>query len=79
MSLMPVTYDPKRAKPLLESESVGVHQVLNEPAFERMIAIERQRTERSKEAFLLILFQASRHHQGEEEAERVLNSELQLS
>ncbi len=63
MSPLPITYDPKQARPLFEPDSVGTHQVLNEQAFKRMLAIERNRTERSKEAFLLILFEASQRHQ----------------
>jgi len=74
MSLMTLTYRPDRAELLPELNSFGAHQVLNEPAFTRMIAIERKRTERSKEAFLLILFAARRHHQGAEKAQRVLDS-----
>ena len=73
MAVMPVTYDPKRTEPELEPASVGAHQVFNEAAFKRMIAIERKRTERSNEAFLLILFEAGHHHQGLEKAETILD------
>jgi lipopolysaccharide/colanic/teichoic acid biosynthesis glycosyltransferase len=38
-----------------ESLSSGDREVLNEKTFNRMIAIERKRTERSKESFLLML------------------------
>ena len=38
-----------------DSFSVGEREVLGEAAFKRMIAIERKRTERSKEPFLLVL------------------------
>ena len=38
-----------------ESFSIGEREVLSESAFKRMIAIERKRTERSKEPFLLVL------------------------
>jgi GAF domain-containing protein len=61
MSLIPASYDPKRTDTPLEADSSGTHQVLMELAFQRMIAIERKRTERSKDAFLLILFEAGRH------------------
>ena len=73
MSPLPITYDSKQARPLFEPDSVGTHQVLNEQAFKRMLAIERNRAERSKEAFLLILFEASQRPQRAEKAERVLN------
>jgi lipopolysaccharide/colanic/teichoic acid biosynthesis glycosyltransferase len=70
---MPVTYDPKRGEPQFELDSVGVHHVLNELAFKRMIALERRRTERSKEAFLLILFEMSHLHQESKHPERILD------
>ena len=73
MSPMPVTYDPKRGEPQFELDSVGVHHVLNELAFKRMIALERRRTERSKEAFLLILFEMSHLHQESKHPERILD------
>jgi lipopolysaccharide/colanic/teichoic acid biosynthesis glycosyltransferase len=73
MTLMPVTYDLQHAEPTLESVAVGTNQILNELAFKRMIAIERKRTERTNEPFLLILLEASRH-QGSEKTERVLGS-----
>ena len=73
MSLMPVTYDLKRGEPQFELDSVGVHHVLNELAFKRMIALERRRTERSKEAFLLILFEMSHLHQESKHPERILD------
>ena len=74
MSLMRVTHRPKRAEAPLEPFSAGAHQVLSEVDFSRIISIERKRTERSKEAFLLILFEAGHHHQGAEKAGRILDS-----
>jgi lipopolysaccharide/colanic/teichoic acid biosynthesis glycosyltransferase len=41
-----------------EALSAEEHDVLNEKTFRRMIAIERKRTERSKEPFLLMLLEA---------------------
>ena len=73
MSLIPASYDPKRTDTPLEADSSGTHHVLMELAFQRMIAIERKRTERSKDAFLLILFEAGRH-QGSGKAKEVLDS-----
>lgn len=61
MSLIPTTSDPKRARTPLEPASPGAPQILKELVFQRTIAIEHKRTERFKESFLLILFQASQH------------------
>jgi hypothetical protein len=41
-----------------EAESAVDRAVLNEQMFRRMLAIERKRTERSKEPFLLMLLDA---------------------
>jgi lipopolysaccharide/colanic/teichoic acid biosynthesis glycosyltransferase len=49
----------------IESLSAGESEVLSEGAFKRMIALERKRTERSKEPFLLMLLEAG----GDESAE----------
>ncbi|MDR3557966.1 MAG: sugar transferase, partial [Candidatus Pacebacteria bacterium] len=46
---------------LLETLSNGKREVLNEESFNRMIAIERKRTERSKQPFLLMLLQSGKH------------------
>jgi lipopolysaccharide/colanic/teichoic acid biosynthesis glycosyltransferase len=48
----------KSADPLLACLSIGAHEVLNEGTFKRMIAVERKRTERSGEPFLLMLLEA---------------------
>jgi lipopolysaccharide/colanic/teichoic acid biosynthesis glycosyltransferase len=45
---------------LLEPASVGKRNVLNEESFNRMIALERKRTERSKQPFLLMLLEDGR-------------------
>lgn len=43
-----------------DSRTAGVREALNEQTFLRMIAIERKRTERSKDAFLLMLLEDRR-------------------
>ncbi len=45
---------PKRRN-LIESLPVGDREILSEPAFKRSIAVERKRSERSREPFLLML------------------------
>jgi len=49
------------------------HEVVSESSFRRMIAIERKRTERSKEPFLLMLLEAG-DNQSAEMSEATLNS-----
>jgi lipopolysaccharide/colanic/teichoic acid biosynthesis glycosyltransferase len=63
----------KSADPLLEPVSFGKHELLNEEAFHRMIAIERKRTERSKQPFLLVLLQ-DEHPQRSQRNSGLLNS-----
>jgi lipopolysaccharide/colanic/teichoic acid biosynthesis glycosyltransferase len=46
---------------VFEPVSAGKREVLNETTFNRMIAIERKRTERSKQPFLLMLLETGRH------------------
>jgi lipopolysaccharide/colanic/teichoic acid biosynthesis glycosyltransferase len=46
----------------LEAGATAKHEVLAEDTFHRMIAIERKRTERSKQPFLLMLLEANRQH-----------------
>ena len=53
------------AAPLFESVSVGEREVLNQEAFRRTMAIERKRTERSREPFLLMLLDAGNHQSSE--------------
>ena len=48
-------------------------EVLNEEAFQRMIAIERKRTERSRKPFLLMLLDAG-NHQASEKNGKALDS-----
>ena len=61
------------ADPLFDSISGSEREVLNEETFRRMIAIERKRTERSKEPFLLMLLEAGKHH-GAERSKKALDS-----
>jgi lipopolysaccharide/colanic/teichoic acid biosynthesis glycosyltransferase len=61
------------ADPLFDSISGSERDVLNEETFRRMIAIERKRTERSKEPFLLMLLEAGKHH-GAERSKKALDS-----
>jgi lipopolysaccharide/colanic/teichoic acid biosynthesis glycosyltransferase len=49
--------------PLIESLPVGGGEILCEATFKRSIAVERKRTERSKQPFLLMLLEAG-HQQG---------------
>ncbi len=56
-----------------ESLSIGELEVLGERTFRRMIAIERKRTERSREPFLLMLLEAG-DQQGSEESGTTLDS-----
>ena len=73
MTLLPTINAPKLVGPLIKPVSAGACEVLSEENFKRMIAIERKRTERSKEPFLLMLLEAD-HHQGSEKNGRVLDS-----
>lgn len=60
MTKLPVNNSLKIAKPLCESASAGSREVLSEEIFKRMIAIERKRSGRSMEPFLLMLLEAGR-------------------
>jgi lipopolysaccharide/colanic/teichoic acid biosynthesis glycosyltransferase len=53
------------ANPILEQSFVGAREVLKEEIFKRMIAVERKRTERSREPFLLMLLDAGNHPSSE--------------
>lgn len=48
-----------------EMPSSGVRVVLDEKSFQRMIAIERKRTERTKEPFLLMLLDSGKYPESE--------------
>ncbi len=63
------------ANPLLEWSFAGAREVLKEETFKRMIAVERKRTERSREPFLLMLLDAG-NHQGSEKNGKALDNIL---
>jgi lipopolysaccharide/colanic/teichoic acid biosynthesis glycosyltransferase len=65
------------ADSLLDWLSAGAHEVLTEETFKRMIAIERKRTERSREPFLLMLLEAGNHH-GSEKNGKILDNILSV-
>jgi lipopolysaccharide/colanic/teichoic acid biosynthesis glycosyltransferase len=60
------------ADPLIEPVSAGAREVVNEESFMRMISIERKRSERSKEPFLLMLLETG-NQRGTEKAGRTLD------
>jgi len=62
-----------RVDPLRESASAKLPEVLNESTFKRMIAIERKRTERSREPFLLMLLEDGQD-KGSKKHEKALGS-----
>ncbi len=47
----------KPSDPILEAGSLGERFILSEDEFKRGIALERKRTERSREPFLLMLLE----------------------
>jgi lipopolysaccharide/colanic/teichoic acid biosynthesis glycosyltransferase len=63
------------ASPPSKVASAGEREVLNEEAFQRMVAVERKRTERSRKPFLLMLLDAD-NHQGPEKNVKALNNIL---
>ncbi len=63
---------PSVADPLFDSIRTEVRVILSEESFKRMIAIERKRTERSREPFLLMLVEAGRAH-GAEKSSKALD------
>jgi lipopolysaccharide/colanic/teichoic acid biosynthesis glycosyltransferase len=58
--LLRVENAPELASCLSDVVSVAKRDILNEDTFNRMIAIERKRTERSKQPFLLMLLEVGR-------------------
>jgi lipopolysaccharide/colanic/teichoic acid biosynthesis glycosyltransferase len=59
MTLPGINKKPRIAGTLFESVAAAEREVLKEEAFRRMIAVERKRTERSREPFLLMLLEDS--------------------
>jgi lipopolysaccharide/colanic/teichoic acid biosynthesis glycosyltransferase len=70
---LPMDKISKSADPLLGSSSTGTHEVLNEGTFKRMIAVERKRTERSGEPFLLMLLEAGNPQSLEKNEKALIN------
>jgi lipopolysaccharide/colanic/teichoic acid biosynthesis glycosyltransferase len=71
VTLLRVEDISRTADPLFDSIRTEVRVILNEESFKRMIAIERKRTERSREPFLLMLVEAGRAH-GTEKSSKAL-------
>jgi lipopolysaccharide/colanic/teichoic acid biosynthesis glycosyltransferase len=67
----------KATNPLAGWSSPGTHEVLKEDTFKRMIAIERKRTERSSEPFLLMLLETG-NHQGSAKNEKAFDNILSI-
>lgn len=65
MTLPRINKNANRVDPIFDSAASGDRDVLNEEAFRRRIAIERKRTERSREPFLLMLLEAGTSISGE--------------
>lgn len=61
MTLLRVENPQNPANSPVDQASAGNLEMLNEATFHRMIVIERKRTERSKQPFLLMLLEGSRH------------------
>jgi exopolysaccharide biosynthesis polyprenyl glycosylphosphotransferase len=57
--------------------SAGEREVLNEETFKRMLALERKRTERSREPFLLMLLEAGKQASSEK-SNRALDSMISV-
>jgi len=77
VTLLRMNGTPNPAGPQLEQATEGEREVLREETFKRMIAIERKRTERSKEPFLLMLLEAGKHH-GPEKSGKALSSMVSI-
>src|SRR5215469_11386301 len=77
MTLLRVDKTANSTDPLFEWLSVGTREVLSEKMFKRMLAVERNRTERSREPFLLMLLEAGKH-QTSERAGRALDNILSV-
>jgi lipopolysaccharide/colanic/teichoic acid biosynthesis glycosyltransferase len=77
MTLLRMDKAPKSTDPLLEWLSVGPREVFDEGTFKRMIAVERKRTERSREPFLLMLLEAG-NQQSSEKSGKLLDDILSV-
>src|SRR5271154_68220 len=63
----------KSAEPLFVWLSTEAREILSEGTFKRMIAVERKRTERSREPFLLMLLDAGNHQASEKNGKALDN------
>jgi lipopolysaccharide/colanic/teichoic acid biosynthesis glycosyltransferase len=72
---------PKSADPLLAWLDTEAHEILNEETFRRTVAVERKRTERSREPFLLMLLEPGNRQVSEKNGKALDNilSVLMLS
>jgi lipopolysaccharide/colanic/teichoic acid biosynthesis glycosyltransferase len=77
MTLLRMESTKKNTDPLFVCLSAEARDVLSEGAFRRMIAIERKRTERSREPFLLMLLEAG-SYPGSAKNGRVLDNMLSV-
>ena len=77
MTLLRIDKASNPIDPFLEWLSAGEREVFNEETFKRMIAIERKRTERSREPFLLMLLGGGKR-EGSERNETVLDRVLSV-
>jgi lipopolysaccharide/colanic/teichoic acid biosynthesis glycosyltransferase len=75
--LLRVNKVSQSADPIFMRLSAGAREVLSESSFTRMIAIERKRTERSREPFLLMLLEPG-NHQGPEKNGKALTNILSV-
>lgn len=75
MTLLRVDKASTSADPLFGLLPAGAREVLNEGTFKRMIAVERKRTERSGDPFLLLLLDTG-NHQGSKKNENALKNIL---
>lgn len=73
MTLRRSGIDSNLVSPPFTPVTAGEREVLNEEAFQRMIAVERKRTERSRKPFLLMLLDAG-NHQGSGKNGKALDS-----
>ena len=79
MSLLRVEDAVRPTDSLFDFLSAEERVILNEESFKRMIAIERKRTERSQEPFLLMLVEAENSQRAEDRArplDRILSAML---
>lgn len=72
MAILNVDESPKLADPLGKVTPSEDHMIFSEVSFKRMIGVERKRTERSEEPFLLMLVELG--PQSEVSAEKALNA-----